>query len=437
MNNLPQPPDPLVDREGRITPHFLVNCDAHDTGVLKEAQGYKLNAPFADIHSIAGEESELSVMLGVINGVLTRIEPESGLITPLCSVGPKSRMNYVQVTNWIYFSSRFFNGIYDTISGQIRPWGLPPPGMPPDVSLCAGDMPPGKYDLCYTRISADGLSQSGNGPIRQIEFEDQAAGLQLNNLEGDFQVWITQVNGGPMFQAEINSQGQVTNQVPDFNPLRTLNIIPPPQFRHFTFDHGRIWGVMGRNLYYSEPNEYGDFGWFSRKYIPFLEDLVLVASFTGGLYVNSRNLTWVLRGTEPDKFKIESVGIGAIPGTLCLAQIPAKMASGAVPTQEFAEFSMMPTPVWRNRTGFVIGTHGGHLILVTERRLKLSDRQYGASLWRWNDGIPQVITTARGPTQNPDAETEEILAMGALFAAPVTVNGASGLLMGSQANLSA
>jgi hypothetical protein len=218
-----------------------------------------------------------------------------------------------------------------------------------------------------------------------------------------------------MFQAQVNSQAQITSQVPTFNPFRSLNIIPPPCFTHFQFAHGRIWGISGRNLYYSEPNEYGDFGWFSRKYIPFLEDLVLVAAFTNGLYVNSLTSTWVCHGTEPDKFKIERIGDGAIPGTLCLAQIPAKLAAGAVPTQEFGEFSMMPTPVWRSSKGFVIGTHGGHLTLITERRLKLSDRQRGAMLWRWINGIPQIVATTWGVTPNPDHEAEKIFKKGKLF----------------------
>jgi len=416
MNNLPEPPAPLIDRERHITPHFMVNCDVHDTGIVKRAQGYELMASLINLHSLAGEcanpELSLSVMMGVINGVLSVIEPESGIIIPLAQVGDAA-MNYAQINNWIYLSSAVYNGIYDTISGGIGPWGVPMPGVGPDVSLCPGNMPPGKYDLCYTRVNQWG--QSGNGPVIQIEFEDQAAGLQLNNLEEDFLCWITQVNGGPLFQAEVSLLGQVTSQVPNFNPLRSLNIMPPPPFVHFCFAHGRMWGVAGRNLYFSEPNEYGDFGWFSRKYTPFLEDLVLVATFTEGVYVNSLNHTWVLRGTEPNKMKIEQVGEGAIPGTLCWAQTPAKLAGGAVPTQEFAEFSMMPTPLWRSKKGFVIGTHGGHLILITERRLRLSDRQQGASLWRWNNGIPQVITTTWGTTPNPDREAEAIFQKGRLF----------------------
>jgi len=409
MNNLPTPPSPMVDREKRITPHFNLNCDVQDSGVVLPSNGYQTYLSLADLHSLAGEEMGLSVMLGIINGVLTLIEPDGMILTPLCSVGPKSAMNYAEVNNRIYFSSRFFNGVYDLISATVGPWGIPPPGVRPSVSLCPGNMPPGKYDLCYTRLTPFGMS--GNGPICQVEFQDQAAGLQLNNMESDFVAWISQVNGGLMFLSGVDSQ--ITTQVPRLNPLRSLNIIPPPPFVHFTFAHGRFWGVIGRNLYYSEPNEFGDFGWFSRKTIPFLENLVMVAWVTEGLYVHSRTSTWFLAGTNPAKMNISRIGDGAIPGTLVYA-----MVRGAVTALDGLlrpEGPRMPLPVWRSPTGFVVGSHGGTLSHLTVDHLKLSARQFGASLFRWQKGVPQILTTVRGASQNLDPETETIFEQGKLF----------------------
>jgi hypothetical protein len=228
----------------------------------------------------------------------------------------------------------------------------------------------------------------------------------------------------------------ITTSAPNFNPLKSLNIVPPPYFAHFAFANGRFWGVSGRNLYHSEPNEYGDFGWFSRKVDTFLEELVMVASFNAGLYVNSRTSTWALKGTEPDKMVMERVGAGAIPGTLAMAQIPAKLAGGAVPTQDFGELSMMPTPVWRSPQGWVVGTHAGHLTLITERRLKVPSRQQGASLFRRQEGIPQIITSLWGPAGGGDDEIQTIFKTGSLFVPPVTISGNSGILLGSSTSLS-
>ena len=413
MSNLPSPPAPLVDRSGRATPHFCVNCDVMDSGMVKRATGYSLAQSLSGLHSLAGEEMGLSVMLGVLNGVLTRIEPASGTLMPLAAVGPKAPMTYTEVNQKVYCASPYWKGVYNLVTGAMEPWGLDPPDVAPDVSLVPGHLPPGRYSLSYTRFSGEHLS--GNGPIRQVEFQDQARGIQLENLEDDLLCWITQVNGGPLFLAEVNASDQITAATPDFNPLKSLNIVPPPFFRHFTFANGRFWGVSGRGLYHSEPNEYGDFGWFSRKVDTFLEDLFMVASFNAGLYVSSRTSTWALKGTEPAKMVMERVGGGAIPGTLTLAQIPAKLAGGAVPTQDFGELSMMPTPVWRSPTGWVVGTHGGHLTLISERRLKVSSRPQGAALFRVQEGIPQIITSLWGPAQGGDGETQAIFDNGFLF----------------------
>jgi len=129
--------------------------------------------------------------------------------------------------------------------------------------------------------------------------------------------------------------------------------------------------------------------------------------------------------------KIERVGNGAIPGSLALAKIQASMSGGAVPTREFADLSMMPTPVWRGPISFVVGTHSGHLIFVTERRVKLSTRQQGAGLFRMVDGIPQIIMNTWGVAENPDKEAENIFRNGFLFKQLFT----AGVILGSTANL--
>lgn len=412
MSNIPQPVSPLVDQERRMTPHYAVNCDILDSGVVKQAEGYQMFLGLPGLHSIGGEELGLDVLLGVATGKLYRINA-NGTARELANIGADAAMTYAEIGNRIYCSTAFWHGVYNLSLDRMEAWGVEPPSVAPDVALIPGDMPPGKYAVCYTRHQ-DGYI-SGNGPIRFFEFADNPGGLQFNNLEDDYLCWITQVNGGTMFLSQVNGIGQLTAQVPNITPLTSLNIAPPPPFAHFAYFAGRIWGVSGKNLYYSEPNELGDFGWFSHKAIPFLEDLVMVAPYNTGLFVASRTATWDLPGSDPEKMEVLRVGTGAIPGSLTYAQVPAKLAGGAVPTQAFGDLSMMPTPVWRSPTGFVVGTHKGHLTLITERKVKMSARQQGASIFRWQEGVPQVVMTTWGVAQNQNTETQAIMHNGRLF----------------------
>ena len=105
----------------------MVNADVMDSGVVKRATGYSLAQSLSGLHSLAGEEMGLSVMLGVLDGVLVRLEPATGTLIPLAAVGPRSQMTYAEVNQKVYCASAYWNGVYNLITGAMEPWGLPVP----------------------------------------------------------------------------------------------------------------------------------------------------------------------------------------------------------------------------------------------------------------------------------------------------------------------
>jgi hypothetical protein len=68
--------------------------------------------------------------------------------------------------------------------------------------------------------------------------------------------------------------------------------------------------------------------------------------------------------------------------------------------------SQIPSPVWIGKHGVVIGTQTGHLVHLTESRLRMSVRSQGGSLFRVKKGVPQIITVLSGPLQDEELETE-------------------------------
>jgi len=404
MNNLPGIPAKMLDDERRATPEVILNGEITDSGRIRKRSGYVLKKSLTEPHSLWSG----SVMLCVAGGVLYQVDGE--LATSLGTVdGPVARVNYVEIDNLIYMGNPYWKGVYDLLTGSLRFWGVTPPGAP-NLSLMSGDLPPGAYALCYTKTDDGRLS--GNGPLVQVEWEGSKQGIRLNDLPTDGQCWITHPNGQELFLAQVEG-GAVTGQVPQAVPLPSFTVAPPPGFTHFCHAFGRIWGVCGKKAYYSDPFQYE---WFrTASFIPFLEDLVMVAPVTDGLFVNSMASTWFLEGATPEKMGLRRIGDGAVPGTLVYTQLPGAVVGGGYEISR--RLSQLPSPVWVSKNGFVAGTHTGHLVHMTEARLNLNPRSAGAAFFQVKNGVPRIVVSMRGVPKKPEVDEglNEIFANGQLF----------------------
>src|SRR5208337_224949 len=262
MDNLPRSPANLLDQTRQMTPQVLLNADVSDGGVLKCRGGFKLLRSLANCHSLAGAEKGLSVMLCVAQGIafpqsLFQIE-EAGAQELGPVSGPSAQVSYAEINNRVYMANPYWTGVLNLITGEKESWGVPLP-VAPQISLVEGDLPPVEYRLCYTNRIGD--RESGNGPLVAIRWEGGTYGIQLNNLPAGASVWMTQPNGKDLFSAPVSS-GVISGIAPDLQPLPSFMVQPPPGFSHLVYALGRIWGIRGRRLYYSDP---GLFDWFRPK----------------------------------------------------------------------------------------------------------------------------------------------------------------------------
>jgi hypothetical protein len=404
MNNLPRAAARLLDDERQLTPRIVLNADVTDGGVLQRRGGYRQTASLSSCHSLWAD----SVMLCAAQGFdspqgLYKVEGPQAL--ELCTIpGPVQRVSFAEINNLVYAATPYWPGVvYDPAAETVRPWGVSLPPAP-EINLVEGDLPPGTYVLCYTNTASGQLG--GNGPLVQISWEGMSRGIELLNRPAGALCWITQPNGKQLFMAPLAGE-MVTGQTPLMQPLPTFAVQPPPGFSHFVFAFGRIWGARGKKICYSDPHQYE---WFrTSNYLPFLEDLVLLAPVTGGIFASSRARTWFLEGTDPAKMGLRTVGDGAVPGTMVMAQVEG---GGYEISRKLAQ---LPSPVWMSPRGLVVGTHTGHVVHLTEARVRLNPRTQGAGLYRVKDGIPQVLVSLYGQLQEEDLDLLRLFEEGKIF----------------------
>lgn len=371
----------LTDRNGIVTPRVILNADISPDMSLNKRSGYTKLFSLTNAHSLS---RNCSILLCIANNKLCRLN-EAGY-TELCDVVTDS-MSYAEVGNYIYLSCSSWTGKYNLLSGQIETWGLALPPAP-GVSLSAdGDMLPGTYALCYTRINSDGAI-SGNGQITTIKFEGgDSRGITLSNHSASYLCWITDMNGKDFYLATVESD-EITGQ--NFNhPMPSMFIIPPPRMSIITYAFGRIWGIKDKRLYYCEPNTYD--WWKEANQFPFPDNLVMVVPTQGSLFVSSKDNTWVLIGTDPKKMIIRKKGDGSVSG--CQAYGDFQQSGQEVSTWRHKSL----LPIWISKNGFVIGNEHHQIATLTETQIDLTLGTKGAMLKRIVGGQAQVLVSMPVP----------------------------------------
>ena len=383
MNNMALPPGRLLDDARMITPRIILNADALDGGVIRKRGGYAMATVLAGCHSLGPQNG--SVLLGATTTGLYRVEGATAILLATFT-GQPGLITFMEINGLIYMASPTWKGIYDINLGAVRSWGLSP-GPMPQIELVAGDLPPGAYSLCYTTYDGDRLG--GNGSFARVRWETDTRGIRLVNFPAGTICWITHPNGDKLFGAQV-SGGEIVG--PTARPLPTFGVVPPPGFAHFCHAFGRVWGACGKNIYYSDSFQYE---WFRPgNYLPFPEEIVLMAPTNEGIFFNSLKTTWFADGTDPGKMTLQKIGTGAIPGTLTMPQMSGATVGGGYEISRKA--SQMPAPVWMSRNGIVTGTNTGHLVHLTEARVRFNPRIQGAALYLFRDGVPQIITSLSG-----------------------------------------
>lgn len=146
--------------------------------------------------------------------------------------------------------------------------------------------------------------------------------------------------------------------------------------------NGRLYGVAGKTVWHTDPfTEVVD---PQRNFLQFTEDVTVFMPVTGGVWVVA-DKTYFYAGGGPEDFTPRMMlEYGAVPRTA------VRVPKGNDVT-------------WYSTRGVVLATAGGEIKNLQEPNVAPDVGSYGASLYREENGIKQMVVSVVNPSISPMA----------------------------------
>lgn len=358
------------------TARRLQNVDVLDDGRVRRRAGTTsvFNAP---THSLFGYNR---VGYAVVTNNLVLLQEDGSYSTIRANVGPNP-VWYLGLNGQVYWSNGTNTGVSD-VSGGDHIWGIPHAQPPVCTASAVGGLYAGGYQVCITFLLATG--EEGGWADSTLVNVAAGGGITVTGLPNavphaditHFRVYVTAANSTTQFRygdypigtASVSivstaSQGEVDN---------SYKLYPFPACTNLTHYRGRVYGVTGNVLWYSEPLRYRLCD-ITKNFIVFDSDITMVADVNDGLYISDSKNTWVLSGNDPSSFERNLVfPYPALQGS------PVRDARNA-------------TVYWFSTRGWCFGGPEKQAKNLTEDRLLPGTMTKAATLYREYNGVGQVL----------------------------------------------
>ncbi|NDZ11488.1 hypothetical protein C7T35_01420 [Variovorax sp. WS11] len=372
----------LPDRSKATYLYAGENIDITGRGYLKRRRGFTLAQSGTAAHSVWGDETEGYLAIG---NDLLHLQPDGDDLVPtsvLDDLPELAAISYVRMPDGdvIWSNARRIGRLR---GASALPLATPRPSVSPSVSLIAGALPPGRYQLAFTEVGA--LGESGSTVPVAVEVPENG-GIRVTGLGAGTLVYMTGPNGS-VFNATFTDAGDIVTLANNGPTLRSLLLADMPAGQVLRHYKGSLLVAAGRLLCFSEPYYYGLFN-PSKGYIPFPAPITVVEPCESGVFVCADRTYW-LAGGLLDTSPVAVLPYGGLQGS-----------GGSVRTADGAD--AVTQAFWLSPRGLVIGTPSGNASNVQEHALKFGAARAGATLFREQDGAHHILA-ARQEAARPAA----------------------------------
>lgn len=341
-----------------------VNVDLTDSGTVQRRGGYALSQSGGECHSLWSDGDTGYYADGTDLYRYPRTLVAQGL--------SGNAVSFCRVGDFVVWSDGV--RIQKIVGSNSLPLTQPDPNpMPVVVGSGGGLLAGGLYLVSFVVSGASGDS----APTWPTQISVPTNGrISITNITQPTKVYISGPNGEEMFFAETIEQNKDILARDEGALLTTKFMRPTPAGHIVRYFRGRLLSVVNDTLFYSQsfaPGLYDPV----RGYIPFPAPITLVAVVQSGVFVCA-DKTYFLAGPDIDKAEvIEKLPYGAVPGTDTYAELDESVW-------------------WYSDRGVVRAEPDGQIANVQERHVAAGSAAVGASLFRDQDGIRQVLSSLAG-----------------------------------------
>lgn len=373
-NRLPDHQLGVVER-GRKAGDYLrnaVNVDLTAAGTLQRRKGSTLVVPGSDCHSLWSDGEKAFYVDGTNLKRFTGEVVATGL-----AYGRPVSFCKAPTSDVIWTDGVRLEAIG---KGSLA---VPTPNPAPTVTASTGGaLHAGHYQVCITAVAADGRESGSTWPV-QVQVQDSGR-IEVSGLPGTLvNIYVSPLNGDTLYLTASTTASSYIIPVMGVQGAQcpTLNLRPLPSGRFVCEYHGRLLVADASGLYYSEPWAYGLYNPL-RGYIP-LAGITLLEPGQTGVYVATADKTYWLSGLDVDQVErvVELLPYGAIEGSAAHIENSNDIA-------------------WFSSRGLVIGTQDGQVKNMQEENVAVGAAQAGATLYREQDGMRQLVAAVSGAQES-------------------------------------
>ncbi len=347
-----------------------VNVDLTNSGTLQRRKGTTLAQAGSDCHSLWAEGVDALYVDGSTLYSYPRTIVREGLTRGMHCSYTHAPMGEIYWSNGVVLER--------IVGGASEPASLPVPNPQPSVVATGGGaLKAGYYQVAITAVSASGEESGATWPV-QVKVPDSGR-IEVTNLPGSrVNIYVSPQNSEVLlFAAQTTAASYIFPLLGTLGQqCTTLGLREMPPGQHVRWFNQRLLVASGNILYYGEPASNALYNPM-KGYIPFPARISVVEPCQNGVYVVADQTYW-LAGTDVSTAEVvPALPYGAVEGT-----------GGRTPNTNEVW--------WFSHRGAVMGDESGKVKNLQEENVAVDPAQVGASLYREQDGMRQLVSSVRG-----------------------------------------